>query len=116
MTSITEYGWKIVKGKLECDWDSVENMAAVKERVGLLFKGCSSASACSTRRCGCVKKGAKCCPGCNCKNCNNDNVTVRASDPGTQQTPFAELDELEQEELTAARGSIEVGTGGGVCE
>ena len=46
--------------------------------------------------CECLK-GAKCGPGCNCKNCNN--VTVRSGDPGTQPPTSIELDELEQEEL-----------------
>ena len=46
------YGWKIVDGKLECDWESVGNREAVRQQVGLLFRGCScsSVTACSTRR------------------------------------------------------------------
>lgn len=41
LLKLTDYGWKIEDGRLECDWDSPENVASVKERVGLLFKGCS---------------------------------------------------------------------------
>ena len=62
-----------MEGKLECDWESPQNQAAVRERVGLLFRGCScsSVAACSTRRYSCMKKGVKCGPGCRCRNCSN---------------------------------------------
>jgi hypothetical protein len=33
---LTQYGWKIVNGRLECDWESVENREAVRKPVGLL--------------------------------------------------------------------------------
>ena len=82
LLDLTQYGWKIVDGKLECDWDSIENREAVKHQLGLLFRGCScsSVTACSTRQCSCVKEGNKCGPGCRCKNCSNaPSVT------GTQQ-------------------------------
>ena len=100
LLDLTQYGWKVVEGKLECDWESDENQTAVRERVGLLFRGCScsSVTACSTRRCGCVKKGSKCGPGCRCKNCSN-TVNVVTSAPGTQQHNPVELLEVEQEEL-----------------
>ena len=100
LSEVAQYGWKVVEGKLECDWESDENQTAVRERVGLLFRGCScsSVTACSTRRCGCVKKGSKCGPGCRCKNCSN-TVNVVTSAPGTQQHNPVELLEVEQEEL-----------------
>ncbi len=99
LLDLTQYGWKVVEGKLECDWESNENQTAIRERIGLLFRGCScsSTTACSTRRCSCVKKGSRCGPGCRCKNCNN-TVNVIASAPGTQHCPV-ELLEVEQEEL-----------------
>ena len=37
---LIQYGWKIVGGKLECDWESVGNREAVRRQVGLLFRGC----------------------------------------------------------------------------
>ena len=95
---VTRYGWKISGGKLEFDWESDENRAAVQNRVGLLFRGCScaSAAACVNRRCGCVKKGSKCGPGCRCKNCGNKGSGA----PGTQQQPtVTEMHEVEEEEL-----------------
>ena len=83
-----------------CDWESSENQTAIREHVGLLSRGCScsSATACSTRRCSCVKKGSRCGPGCRCKNCSNSINTV-ASIPGTQQHIPVELHEIEQEKL-----------------
>ena len=100
LLDLTQYGWKVVEGRLECDWESEENQTAVRERIGLLFRGCScsSVTACSICRCGCVKKGSKCGPGCRCKNCSNTGNVV-ASAPGTQLHSPVELLEVEQEEL-----------------
>ena len=66
---------------------------AIRERVGLLFRGssCSSATACSTGR-------SRCGPGCRCKNCSNSVIAVITA-PGTQQENPTELVEVEEEEL-----------------
>ena len=91
-------GWKVDEGRLEFDWESDKNRAAVQERVGLLFRGCSCAStaACVNRQCGCVKKGSKCGPGCRCKNCGN----IDSRTPGTQQqSARSEMHEVEEEGL-----------------
>ena len=76
LLDLSQCGWNIVDDQLECDWDSDENRDAVREWVGLLFRGCSCASvtACGTRECGCVKKNVKCGPGCRCKHCGNSLV------------------------------------------
>ena len=97
LLDLTQYGWMVVEEKLECDWESAENQTAVRERVGLLFRGCScsSVTACSSRRCSCVKKGIKCGPGCRCRNCSNA-VSAAASAARTQQQSIIEI---EQEEL-----------------
>ena len=94
LLDLTQYGWRTVDGKLECDWESVEDQ--VRERVGLLFRGCSCSSVtkCSTSRCSCVKKGVKCGPGCRCINCSNSVIAV-ATTPGTQQENPIELVEVE---------------------
>ena len=34
LLDITQYGWKIVGGRLECDWESVENGKAVRYQLG----------------------------------------------------------------------------------
>ena len=90
LLDLTQYGWKIVDGKLECDWESVGNREAVRQQVGLLFQGCScsSVTACSTRICSCVKKGQKCGPGCTCR-CKNCSNAPRPT--GTQQQSSDEL-------------------------
>ena len=44
LLDLNEYGWMIVDGKLEYDWESQENIKATRDRVGLLFKGCSCSS------------------------------------------------------------------------
>ena len=84
LPDLTDYGWKNIDGKLECDWDSEENFTAVRNRVSLLFKGCScsSANSCVTCRCSCVKRNSKCGPGCRCKNCGNiGNVLSGSGEP-----------------------------------
>ena len=95
-------GWKVVDNKLECDWESEDNMKSVRDRVGLLFKGCScsSVNACTNRRCGCVKNGSNCGPGCRCKNCGNLPATDSLA-PSSSDTVVVEdeLIELEEEEL-----------------
>ena len=67
LLDLTKYAWMegIVEGKLVCDWESSENQPLIWEHVGLLLRGCScsSATACSTCHCSCVKKG-RCGPGC----------------------------------------------------
>ena len=41
LLDISQYGWKITDGKLECDWELAENREAVRQQLGLLFGGCS---------------------------------------------------------------------------
>ena len=50
LLDITQYSWKIVGGRFECDWESLENGKAVRYQVGLLCQGCScsSVTTCST--------------------------------------------------------------------
>ena len=38
---VNNFGCKVLDGKLEYDWESDENKAAVQKRVGLLLRGCS---------------------------------------------------------------------------
>ena len=45
LLDLSEYGWVIVDGKLECDWESEENMKATRHQVALSFQGCSCYSA-----------------------------------------------------------------------
>ena len=68
---ITMYGWSLVEGKLTVVWDSEVNIAAVKERVCMLTKGCKCKTGCATKRCSCRKNGNQCSAGCQCINCVN---------------------------------------------
>ena len=57
--------------RLTIEWDTEVNLAAIRERVHLLNRGCKCASGCSTNCCGCRKREHQCSPGCECINCTN---------------------------------------------
>ena len=50
---VEEWGWKSDSGTLNCEWDSLENLACVQERVDAWGKGCTCSTGCTTNRCGC---------------------------------------------------------------
>ena len=52
---LSEYGWQISKNSLTVDWDSENNIAAVRERVAGLLKVCGCKTGCETRQCGCKR-------------------------------------------------------------
>ena len=87
---LNEYGWRVSDNELSIDWDDPTNIQKVRNTVHLLLKGCSCKKGCKTRRCGCLKEGRKCGPGCTCSNCENT--------PFTGTTPTGN-DEVETEEL-----------------
>ena len=90
---LNEYGWKISDSELRIDWDDATNMEQVRKAVQMLLKGCSCKKGCKTRRCGCLKDGRKCGPGCSCSNCENSLT-------GTAPTAREEIDdEVETEEM-----------------
>ena len=61
---LSEYGRQISKNTLNIDWDSENNMVAVRERVAGLLKGCSCKTGCETWQCGCKRNDKKCGEGC----------------------------------------------------
>ena len=77
---LTEYGWQISENTLIVDWDSENNMAAVRERVVGLLKGCGCKIGCETRQCGCKKNDKKCGEGRNCTNCKNTQHTTQTQE------------------------------------
>ena len=77
---LSEYGWQISKNTLNVDWDSENNMVAVRERVAGLLKGCSCKTGCETRQCGCKRNDKKCGEGCNCTNCKNKQHTTQTQE------------------------------------
>ena len=52
---LTEFGWRIEEDELLFNWDSEENIAAVRGRVEALTKGCHCKTGCNTARCSCKK-------------------------------------------------------------
>ena len=68
---VNEFGWRVVEGCLEIDWDDPRNTEQVKESVRLLLWGCKCKKGYNNRRCSCFKSGIKCGPGCRCANCEN---------------------------------------------
>lgn len=94
LPDVNDFGWKMSEGRLQYDWESDENRIAVQERVGFLLRGCScsSSTACSSRRCSCVKKGRLCRAGCNCRNCKNTAPSCPQSHP--EQHSIVEEEEL----------------------
>ena len=77
---VTDYGWKIADQCLLIEWDSTENVLAIKQRVLSLTKGCKCSTGCTSGRCGCRKKGQMCSVGCMCKDCNNSHDTPSGGD------------------------------------
>ena len=71
LAPLTMYGWNKTDGVLSIHWDSIENMAAIRDRVALLMKGCKCKTGCTTGRCSCHKKGQACSEGCTCMHCKN---------------------------------------------
>lgn len=70
---ITNYGWTLQDNTLCTVWDSQKNMAAIRERVSAVLKGCKCATGCTTKRCSCCKNRKECSVGCECTNCSNIN-------------------------------------------
>ena len=85
---------------LSYEWESDENRSIVRQRVSLLLRGCSctSVTACTSKRCGCVKKGLKCGAGCHCKNCGNIQSECVDGSPIRRQLPSQECQVVEEEE------------------
>ena len=90
--NITKFGWMVEDGRIQCDWDSSENIQRVRNLVGLFIRGCKCTKGCTTKLCRCVKKGVQCGPSCNCKSCQN---LPSGTDPCTQN----EVMQVEEEEL-----------------
>ena len=103
LKSIEDYGWAIKENSLTILWDCDENIAAIRERIHSLLQDCKCSTGCTSRRCGCKRKGKTCSIGWQCLNCLNlDNVTA---------LPQNEINELAQvalcEDVNAGRFGTE---------
>ena len=74
LASLNECGWRNNNNALEIVWDTDENIKSIQDKVKLLINGCGYKSGCTTRRCGCKKKGQVCGAGCHCANCENTEI------------------------------------------
>ena len=91
LLDVNKFGWRVVEGCLEIDWDDPRNTEQVKESVRLLLRGCKCKKGYNNRRCSCFKSGIKCGPGCRCANCENL--------PSSRSQPDKPYKNVEQQEL-----------------
>ena len=76
------------------------------DKFRILTKGCSCRSGCLSHRCGCVRNGHHCGPGCHCQNCKNattdtTNRAIEHTIPGSgpeEETASDLLTECSEEE------------------
>ena len=47
LLDVNEFGWKVVEGCLEIDWDDPSNFEQVKESVCLSLRGCGCKKGCT---------------------------------------------------------------------
>ncbi len=96
-----ECGWKkTTDDTYIVDWECPAVQQQVQDTINFLTKGCSCKKGCLSQRCGCVKGGHHCGPGCSCQNCKNastsDTREIQSprteSDPREIQSPLTELD------------------------
>ncbi len=89
---ITLYGWAIQDSRLTIQWDTEENLKAIRERVTTLTRGCKCVSGCRTKRCGCVKKNRLCSVGCECTHCINTLPRTSPTTPINTDLPSHDSD------------------------
>ena len=87
-----EYGWKITNSVLTIDWDSEQNMEAVRQRVSHVLSGCKCRVSSCDNRCSCRRKNKSCSEGCECINCTNIEKPTPSADS-------SELNDLAIEEI-----------------
>ena len=95
-------GWKLLNGEYSVDWECPELQQQIQETIDFLMKGCSCKKGCTTMRCGCVKKGSRCGPGCNCKDCKNTKVPDEPEESTDSDSESSDSDEenIETEVIT----------------
>ena len=68
------------ENELTIIWDTDINVQAVRDHVDSLLRGYKCSTGCSTRRCGCNRRGKHCLVGCQCLNCTNTTNTAGEND------------------------------------
>ena len=94
---LTQYGWTTKDGQLAIQWDTEDNIKAIRESVTILTKGCKCLSGCSTKRCGCMKKNQLCSAGCECTHCTNIPSSTSSTTAMVTENvvPSNDLDDLD---------------------
>lgn len=66
-------GWvkSLQTGEYSIDWECPVVMSKVQTTIDFLTKGCGCKKGCSSKQCGCRKRGTSCGPSCHCLNCSN---------------------------------------------
>ena len=90
-----EHGWAKGQHGYSFQWDTEENIMAVRNRVSKLTNGCRChKNNCKTKQCGCKKKGQICGPGCQCKNCDNLLPAIDMSTTATEEELYFQDESL----------------------
>ena len=71
-----EDGWIKEEGVYKFDWETEEVAQQITEIIQFLTKGCSCKQGCTNMRCGCMKRGSFCGPGCDCRNVAAKRVSI----------------------------------------
>ena len=72
------------------------NIAAIRERIHSLLEGCKCSTGCTSRRCGCKRKGKICSISCQCLNCLHlDNVTALPQNEINEQAQVALCEDVD---------------------
>ena len=66
-----DHGWIKEEGMYKFDWETEVVAQQITEIIQFLTKGCSCKQGCTNMRCGCMKRGTFCGPGCDCRGCIN---------------------------------------------
>ena len=95
---LSEYGWKVQDDHLTIEWDTDDNMDAIRKRVATLLKGCGCKTGCQTPQCGCKAKGQACGEGCNCTNTDMNTTANSLEETSIEEivedSPPEDLDEV----------------------
>ena len=90
---MSEHGWSIENGQVSIVWDSDENLRSLRHRIHNLTSGCKCATGCSTKRCGCRKRGNICSAGCECTNCCNVSQQSEVSETDRDEVVHLSIEE-----------------------
>ena len=83
-----ESGWTKDDDDYKFDWEEKAVMQSVSQVIEFLTQGCGCKRGCRTLKCGCRKKNDFCGPGCECRGC--ENVEVSSNGPELEDDPMSD--------------------------